>query len=101
MRRRLVDGRFESDKYKDIFCGKHIQARARAFAFGHYIEYCLDEIRSQDIDVAKQNNMGIILINSNKYKQDDKRNINPFQHDQFNYNYFDGSYEKDKFEARR
>ena len=63
--------------------------------------YCLDEIRSQDIDVAKQNNVGIILINSDKYKQNNKKTSNLYQHDIYDYNYFDGSYEKEKFESRR
>ena len=63
--------------------------------------YCLDEIRKQDVDIAKKNNVGIMLINSRNYEREDKKNWNLFQHDFNDYNYFDGFHDKDKFEARR
>lgn len=63
--------------------------------------YCLDEIRTQDVDEAKQNNVGIILIDSKRYEQENKKIESLFEHDFYDYNYFDGTYDKDKFEARR
>lgn len=63
--------------------------------------YCLDEIRSQDVEVAKQNNVGIVLVNSRKYQQNNSKYANLFKQDRYDYNYFDGFYDKDKFEARR
>ena len=63
--------------------------------------YCLDEIRNQDVEVAKQNNVGIILVSSKKYRQDKSKYANIFKQDIYNYNYFDGSYEKGKFESKR
>ena len=63
--------------------------------------YCLDEIRSQDVEVAKQNNVGIILVSSKKYQQDNSKYANIFKQDIYSYNYFNGSYEKEKFESKR
>lgn len=65
--------------------------------------YCLDEIRGQDIKQAKNNNVGIILVNSNDYKYKKEKEFNPYRHDinVYNYNYFNGSSEKDKYESSR
>ena len=63
--------------------------------------YCLDEIRKQDVEAAKEDNVGIILTNSKNYEREEKRPWNLFQHDFYDYNYFDGTCDKDKFEARR
>ena len=65
--------------------------------------YCLDEIRKQDVDVAKANDVGIILVDSSKYKQKNYKSSKSYHHniDEWEYNYFDGFYEKNKFEARR
>ena len=65
--------------------------------------YCQDEITEKDIEVAKKNNIGIILIKSKKYLEnwqyykDKYKNIE----DLFNYTYFDGISEKNKHESRR
>lgn len=61
--------------------------------------YCLDEIRDEDIEVAKMNNVGIVLINSKKYKEEHDSKY--FSHDIYDYNYFDGINDKEKFEAKR
>lgn len=65
--------------------------------------YCLDEIREQDIEIAKNNNVGIMLINSSKYKPLSNGHLYTYHHSisNFDNNYFDGFFEKDKFEARR
>ncbi len=63
--------------------------------------YCLDEIREQDVEVAKKYGVGIILIDSNKYMQKDNKYSNLFKHGIFDYNYFDGNFEKEKFESER
>ncbi len=64
--------------------------------------YCLDEIREQDVRIAKEENVGIFLIDSSKYKKERKRNFSS-RHgiDSFECDYFNGVYERDKFEARR
>lgn len=64
--------------------------------------YCLDEIREQDIEVAKDNDVGIILIDSKKCKIEKEKNSN-FDRDidMFNTNYFNGYYKKSEFEAKR
>jgi hypothetical protein len=63
--------------------------------------YCIDKITEQDIENAKQKNVGIILINSSKYQEyeNNKNTINNFE--QNKYNYFDGVTEKDYYEERR
>ena len=64
--------------------------------------YCVDQINEEDILKAKDENIGIILVNSKKYEKKDKihssslRDINHWE-----YNYFDGQYEEEKFEAKR
>ena len=65
--------------------------------------YCLDEIREQDIEQAKNNNVGIILVNSKDYKYKKDKEFNPYRHDinVYNYNYFNGYSEKDKYESSR
>lgn len=65
--------------------------------------YCLDEIREQDIEIAKNNNVGIVLINSKKYKKTKENSFNIHTHAGINdweYNYYDSHY-KEKFESRR
>lgn len=65
--------------------------------------YCIDEIRNQDIEKAKANNVGIILVSSSKYAKKSEL-MYKFQTkdiDAYESNYFDGTFEKDKFEARR
>ena len=65
--------------------------------------YCLDEIREQDIEQARSNNVGIILVNSKNYKHKKEYVSNPYRHgiNVYNYNYFNGYYEKDKYESMR
>ena len=63
--------------------------------------YCLDEIRNQDVEAAKINNVGILLINSSKYVKSENKKATHFKYDIYDYDYFDGSFEKDKFESRR
>lgn len=60
--------------------------------------YCLDEIKEKDIQSAKENGVGIILVDSSKYfaYENKKRDI-----DNWHYNYFNGNYNKEEFEARR
>ncbi len=65
--------------------------------------YCIDEIREQDVEKAKEKGVGIILVNSRKYIQgrnyykEKYKYLDRMTNDQ----YFDGKSEKDKFEARR
>ena len=62
--------------------------------------YCLDEIKKKDVDRAKENNVGIILIDSKNYKKENSH-TNIFEHDIFSYKYFDGYNDKNKFEIKR
>lgn len=61
--------------------------------------YCVDKITEQDIINAKTENVGIILVNSRKYKKEDNLKVNTFNH--WEHNYFNGSYEIEKFEEKR
>ena len=65
--------------------------------------YCLDEIRYQDVDVAKKNGVGIVLVKSSKYIKEQHRHIHSsiYSIGEHNYDYFNGIYEKEKFESRR
>ena len=63
--------------------------------------YCIDEITEKDIQIAKQNNIGIVLIDSSKYQEylSSKRMINSYEENK--YNYFNGTYDKEYYEERR
>ena len=63
--------------------------------------YCLDEITQKDIEIAQREGVGIILIDSSKYEQKSTGNhkINGFNVE--DYNYFNGSFDKEKYEHRR
>ena len=67
--------------------------------------YCLDEIRDQDIEKAKQENVGIILIDTKKYERlynQQDSNIKIERADGgYGYDYFDGFTYKEKYERRR
>ena len=64
--------------------------------------YCIDEIRKQDIEVAKQERVGILLINSNNYTHTLENTSTKYRHNitNFDYNYYN-SYDKEKFEKTR
>lgn len=66
--------------------------------------YCLDEIREQDIEKAKQENVGIILIDTKKYEKLYDRTNSP-KLDRvdggYGYDYFDGFNHREKFERKR
>ena len=61
--------------------------------------YCVDEIREQDIKVAKEKGVGIILVNSNKYKSA-KQTIST-EYFGMDVNYLEDLYDLEKFEAKR
>ncbi len=65
--------------------------------------YCVDEISEQDIEAAKNQDLGIILVSSKKYFENKKYYEDKFKYINGirDYDYFNGSYEKNKFEARR
>lgn len=65
--------------------------------------YCVDEISAQDIEAAKNQDLGIILVSSKKYFENKKYYEDKFKYINGirDYDYFNGSYEKNKFEARR
>lgn len=65
--------------------------------------YCLDEINEKDINAAKDNDVGIILVSSSDYKDKEDEKLYKYRKgiNEWEYNYFDGSYEKDKFESKR
>ena len=65
--------------------------------------YCVDEISEQDIETAKNQGLGIILVSSKKYFENKKFYEEKYKifEQQRDYNYFNGSYEKNKFEAKR
>ena len=64
--------------------------------------YCVDEIRRQDIEVAKQNGVGIFLVDSSKYNKgiDMPKGIYRHNIDVWNENYFE-LYKKEEFKAKR
>ena len=60
--------------------------------------FCIDEIRKQDIEIAKKNNVGIFFVSTKKYVMANKRKVN-FSNN-INATYFD-KYSAEKFEAKR
>ena len=94
-----------SDSYNEILILEHGEEETYMDKYIPRLKqialYCIDEITNQDIEIAKQNNVGIILIDSSKYQQigTTKNTINNFGENK--YNYFDGSYEKEYYEERR
>ena len=50
--------------------------------------YCYDQIEQEDIEEAKDNNVGIMLINTDKYKLGNNETIRGI--DQNNYEYYNG-----------
>jgi len=62
--------------------------------------YCLDEIKNQDVAKAKHAGVGILLIDSSKYKRQDSECYNLTEHKRFesNYEYYRGmsSFEAEK-----
>ncbi len=63
--------------------------------------YCVDEIRQQDIESAKRNGTGIVLVKSSDYIYDNLVGDNNYLSNDLDYNYFDGFYEREKFERNR
>lgn len=66
--------------------------------------YCIDNISEQDIKNAKQEGVGIFLVNSKNYHKPDKEPSSIYRHNNINYwdhKYFNGYYEKENFERRR
>ena len=63
--------------------------------------YCVDEIRQQDIESAKRNGTGIVLVKSSDYIYDNLVGDNNYLLNDLDYNYFDGFYEREKFERNR
>ena len=65
--------------------------------------YCLDEIKEQDIQVAKNQGVGIMLINSKKYTPKNNAHLYPYHNsiEHYNNDYFDGFNNESTFEARR
>jgi len=65
--------------------------------------YCVDEIREKDIDKAKSMGLGIILVKSKDYldNQDFYKEKYKNLEDRYDYNYFDGIYRKEQFEEKR
>ena len=64
--------------------------------------YCVDEIREKDIEVAQKSGLGIILVKSKKYFENYeyyKDKYKKFVNDECEY--FDGVFEKDKFESKK
>ena len=59
--------------------------------------YCIDEISEHAIDVAKENNVGIILIDSKKYMREKDIENSWYADDK----YFNGINEIEKYEGRR
>lgn len=63
--------------------------------------YCLDKITPRDIEIAKQNGTGIILVNSKKYEQVSRTDFSRNGYRENKYNYFTGSYEREIHEEVR
>lgn len=67
--------------------------------------YCIDEITEKDVKVAEEQGLGIILVNSKKYFQNNEYYEEKYKQvaesHGFDYNYFNGINDKDKFEANR
>ena len=87
----LVLERGEKDTYMDEYI-----PRLKQIAL-----YCLNEITQQDIEEAKRNNVGILLINTSKYNEfaTNRNTINNIYQEK--YNYFDGISDKEYYEERR
>lgn len=87
----LVMEQGEEETYMDEYIPRLVQLAL----------YCVDEITEEDVLDAKENNVGIMLIDSSKYQEfgSNKNIINGFM--QNKYNYFDGSFERDMYEGRR
>ena len=62
--------------------------------------YCLDEIKKEDIEEAKRNNVGIMLVNSSKYKQYKNMKESQRIESKYDYIYFNES-NFDDFERDR
>lgn len=67
--------------------------------------YCMDEIREQDVIAAQNAGVGIVLINSSKYEQNDHIAFNGYHQDfsilSKELNYFDGVTKTEWFQAGR
>ena len=64
--------------------------------------YCLDEIRQQDVNAAKDSGVGIFLIDTSKYVNEDQKSYRPLNHDRFSYDYeYYADFHKEDFEKRR
>ena len=63
--------------------------------------YCLDEITQKDVEIAKGNGVGIILIDSSKYEELAKGYYMRYGFSISKYNFFNGSNERDMYEERR
>lgn len=67
--------------------------------------YCKNQITEKDIEKAKNNQIGILFIDSSLYEKEDDYENNPY-YENYNtfdgsYEYFNGSFEKDTYESRR
>lgn len=66
--------------------------------------YCINNINKQDIEKAKQDGVGIFLVNANNYHKPDKERTDIYRHndlDCWNFKYFDGNFDKENFEKTR
>lgn len=67
--------------------------------------YCVDKISKKDVEAAKINGVGIFLVNSKDYANSNYEVQNLYRNrnsiDYYNYNYFNGYYEKELHDKRR
>ena len=65
--------------------------------------YCVDNISKKDVEVAKDKGVGIILVSSKKYLDEREQYEKNFlgNDDEYRYGYFNGTFERDQFEAKR
>ncbi len=66
--------------------------------------YCINTIKEQDIEKAKQEGVGIFLVNGKNYHKPDKERTDIYRHDgldYWNFKYFDGNFDKENFEKTR
>lgn len=68
--------------------------------------YCVDKITKRDVEVAEANGIGIFLVSSKDYHIGYDMPPSIYRHsneiiDYWNYDYFNGSYEKEKHERNR
>lgn len=65
--------------------------------------YCVDEIRKQDIKKAQDLGIGIVLVSSKKYLENKEYYSQKYKNLEniYEYNYFNGLYNKEEFEAKR